>query len=283
MKQLGDFTPGETIYGEFNTIQPSTAAPFTLAGTPSLTVYKDDGTTQDASGVSLTVDFDSVTGLHVFEIDTAQDEAFYATGSQFRVVIAAGTVDSVSVVGHVVARFTLGLSAFTAADRVMLAAIYERFGDSEVGLPTYVGGTEYISSGDVQNRLTAAGLVYLADENNSGGVSSEELEANITTSVVYAGQIVDGYICDQIVPSTARAAGNVWLCDRALDIAAYRSAGVGGREIPEAFTTAYEQTIKLLEGVKDGNRVPGYVYPVPQNADRVQRKPRTVNIWRPRG
>jgi hypothetical protein len=106
---LGDFDTSSTIYFKFTTFRPSTGAPFTLAGTPALSVYKDNSTTQTTTGVTLTADFDSVTGLNHVAIDTS--DAFYAAGSFFDVVITTGTVDSVSAVGVVVGRFTLRKTA----------------------------------------------------------------------------------------------------------------------------------------------------------------------------
>jgi hypothetical protein len=106
---LGDFDTSAVIYFKFTTFRPSTGAPFTLAGTPALSVYKDASTTQTTTGVTLTADFDSVTGLNHVAIDTS--DAFYAAGSFFDVVITTGTVDGVSAVGTVVGRFTLRKTA----------------------------------------------------------------------------------------------------------------------------------------------------------------------------
>lgn len=107
MKSLGDFDLSTVIYGKFTTFRPSTGAAYTLAGTPALSVYKDNSVTQSTTGVTLTADFDSVTGLNHFAIDTSADGTFYSAGSFFDVVITTGTVDSVSVVGAVVASFTI--------------------------------------------------------------------------------------------------------------------------------------------------------------------------------
>jgi hypothetical protein len=104
---LGDFDASSVIYFKFTTTRPSTGAPYTLAGTPAISVYKDNSTTQSTTGVTLTADFDSVTGLNHVAIDTSADGTFYAAGSFFDVVITTGTVDSVSAVGTVVGRFTL--------------------------------------------------------------------------------------------------------------------------------------------------------------------------------
>lgn len=106
MRQLGDYDPGDTIHTMFNTAG-ATGAPIALAGTPSLAVYKDNGTTQDADGLTLTQAFDGVVGLHHVAIDTSADATFYSAGGTFHVVIAAGTVDGISVVGYLVCSFTL--------------------------------------------------------------------------------------------------------------------------------------------------------------------------------
>lgn len=110
-KFLGDFTAGDVIDFKFTTYRPSTGAPFTLAGSPVVSVYKNNDTTQSVAGVTLTVDFDTVTGLHHVRITTASDGTFYSNSGDFECVITTGTVDSVSVVGSCVARFTLGHTA----------------------------------------------------------------------------------------------------------------------------------------------------------------------------
>jgi len=104
MQYLGDFVSGATVRGGFNT-RKSDGTPITLAGTPALSVYKDGNTTETTTGVTLTVDFDSRTGHHLFAIDTS--DAFFSSGSDFRIVITTGTVDSVSVVGVQVGSFSL--------------------------------------------------------------------------------------------------------------------------------------------------------------------------------
>jgi hypothetical protein len=107
MRHLGDFDLSTVVYGKFTTFRPATGASFTLGGTPALQVYKDNNSTQSSAGVTLSTDFNAVTGLNHFAIDTSADAAFYAAGSFFYIVISAGTVDSVNVVGSVVASFTL--------------------------------------------------------------------------------------------------------------------------------------------------------------------------------
>lgn len=104
-RNLGNLTEDQAIHFKFNTTTAA-GAPVTLSGTPSLIVYRGNGTTESTAGVTLTVDFDSVTGLHHVAIDASAD-AFYAVGYDYQVVVAAGTVDGVSVVGTVLAEFSI--------------------------------------------------------------------------------------------------------------------------------------------------------------------------------
>lgn len=104
---VGDYAPGDTVDCNFGTVRPSTGASFTLAGTPAISVYKDNGTTESTTGVTLTADFDTRTGLNHVRITTGSDGTFYSAGSFFEAVITTGTVDSVSVVGQPVCSFSL--------------------------------------------------------------------------------------------------------------------------------------------------------------------------------
>ena len=122
-KYIGDFSKNDTITFMFTTFRPSTGAPFLLAGTPVVSVYKDNNTTQDTAGVTLTTNYDSVTGLNFVSISTSG--AFYVDGSSYECVITTGTVDSVSVVGSCVGRFTMRDQAYlypTTAGRTLDAS-----------------------------------------------------------------------------------------------------------------------------------------------------------------
>lgn len=106
---IGDFAAGDIIDFAFTTTD--LGIPFALAGTPVISIYSSNSTTESASGVTLTTSFDSRTGLNHVNIDTSVSPSFYAAGGMFRAVITAGTVNGGSVVGYVVAHFTLRLGA----------------------------------------------------------------------------------------------------------------------------------------------------------------------------
>jgi hypothetical protein len=105
-KYLGDIVAGSVIRDGFNT-RDTDGAPITLTGSPLLRVYKNLDDTEDDSGITLNVDDDGRTGWHRFEINTSADGTFYAAGNDFMVVLTAGTVDGVSVVGVQVASFSI--------------------------------------------------------------------------------------------------------------------------------------------------------------------------------
>ena len=103
---MRDYALGSTFDIKFTTRRFSTGAPFTLAGTPAIAAYPDNSTAEITAGITLTVDFDSRTGLNNIRVVATSGNG-YAAGSNYSLVITAGTVDSVSVVGEVVGEFSI--------------------------------------------------------------------------------------------------------------------------------------------------------------------------------
>lgn len=209
---LGDFVAGSMIDFKFTTVQPSTGAPFDLAGTPALSVYKDNSTTQSTTGITLTAPFDTVTGLNHCRIDTSADGTFYSADSHFDVVITTGTVDSVSAVGFVVGRFTLAkvsaLRPTTAGRTLDVSAGGEAGVDwANIGSPTTtvnLSGTTVktatdveTDTADIQTRLPAALVsgridssvgamaanVLTATAINADAITAAKLAADVTTEL----------------------------------------------------------------------------------------------------
>lgn len=105
MANLGNFTLGSTVYAMFTTVT-TTGAPTVLAGTPVVSVYEDASDTQITAGVTLEVDADSVVGMNRITI-VATAANGYEVGKFYNAVITTGTVGGTSVVGYVVASFTI--------------------------------------------------------------------------------------------------------------------------------------------------------------------------------
>ena len=102
---LGDFRLGETFDHKFTTVA-STGAPTQLAGVPVISAYVGNDVTQITAGITLTVDFDSVTGLNNVRVVATSGNG-YATASNYALVITTGTVGGTSVVGYVVGLFSI--------------------------------------------------------------------------------------------------------------------------------------------------------------------------------
>jgi hypothetical protein len=120
---MRDITLGETIDFKFTTAEPDTGAPATLAGTPVISAYVGNSTTQITAGITLTVDFDGVTGLHNVRVVATSGNG-YTDGSDVALIITTGTVDAVSAVGYKVAEFTIGRSAANTAAKALARAVY---------------------------------------------------------------------------------------------------------------------------------------------------------------
>lgn len=101
---LGDYRAGTPVDFKFTTVNTS-GVPTQLAGSPAVSVYKANSTTETTTGVTLTVDFDARTGLNHVRIVTT--DSFYAGGNDYHVIITTGTVGGSSVVGYVVAEFSI--------------------------------------------------------------------------------------------------------------------------------------------------------------------------------
>lgn len=125
MTYLGDIALGDTIDLKFTTVN-SSGVPTTLAGTPTVACYVDNGTTEITAGVTLTVDFDARTGLHNVRVVATSGNG-YATGTNVQVVITAGTVSGSSVVGYVVGSFSIearsGYEALNVATHAELGQV----------------------------------------------------------------------------------------------------------------------------------------------------------------
>src|SRR5688572_3837729 len=140
MSYIGDFRLGETFDTKFCTTAASTGAPTTLAGTPVISAYVGNSTTQITAGITLSVDFDGVTGLHNVRVVATSGNG-YATASNYQLVITTGTVGGTSAVGYVIAEFSIearsALMPTTAARTLDVSAGGEAGIDwANIGSPT---------------------------------------------------------------------------------------------------------------------------------------------------
>ena len=101
---MRDITLEDTIYIEFSTRAFTTGIPTTLAGTPVVS-WSENGGANDATGVTLSVDLNTVTGNHLLTIVATAANGF-ENGKDYNLKITTGTVGGVSVIGEKVGSFT---------------------------------------------------------------------------------------------------------------------------------------------------------------------------------
>jgi hypothetical protein len=106
MAYLGDYSEDYATLNFRFSSRTTTGVPTTLAGVPVLSIYPAGSHAPITAGITLVADFDAVTGLNDVIVDLSAD-AGYAAGKDYSVVITTGTVGGVSVVGEVVAQFSI--------------------------------------------------------------------------------------------------------------------------------------------------------------------------------
>lgn len=128
MNFLGDFTEDETVYIMFNTFSsndPSASCTITNLTETDVHIHKDDGVAQrnNAAGITVSVDFDGITGSHLVKIDTSDNTVagFWVAGHEYFVRIEGTTIDGAtinSVIGH----FSIENRFMRGTDSAALAA-----------------------------------------------------------------------------------------------------------------------------------------------------------------
>lgn len=210
-KYVGDFGKGDTITFMFTTFRPSTGAPFLLAGTPVVSVYKDNNLTQDTAGVTLTTNYDGVTGLNFVSVSTST--AFYVDGSSYECVITTGTVDSVSVVGSCVGRFTMRDQAClypTTAGRTLDVSTGGEAGLdwANVGSPTTALALTGTTISTSQQVASVSGNVNGSVASvASGGITSTSIATDAITATGLAASAT-AEIADAILARNLDSSGN---------------------------------------------------------------------------
>ena len=195
MNYLGDFRLGDTFDTKFCTVS-TTGAPTTLAGTPVVSAYVGNSLTQLTAGITLTVDFDAVTGLHNVRVVATSGNG-YATASNYQLVITTGTVGGTSVVGYVIGEFSI-----EARSAVMPTTAART-------LDVSVGGEAGVDWANVGSPTTAVNL-------SATNIDVDQIVASVTGAV--------GSIAVAGIASTAFAAG-------AIDAAALALDAIGAAEL----------------------------------------------------
>lgn len=105
MSGVPDYPLEETIDFLFTSRAFATGVP-TVLTSGTVVIYENEGLTPITAGVTLDVDFDGIVGLNRLRV-VAQAANGYEAGKSYNAVLTVGTVGGVSVVGEVVASFSM--------------------------------------------------------------------------------------------------------------------------------------------------------------------------------
>lgn len=200
-----DYPLGQTIDFKFTTRAFATGIPTTLAGTPVIQIYEDNGLTQITAGITLTVDFDGVTGLNNVRIVATSGNGFGANQS-YAAVISTGTVGGVSVVGEVVQQFTIERSPVNWA-RVTAPTTAVDLSGTDIQLvdtvTTYTGNTPQTGDSFARIGVAGAGLTNIDLPNQT-----MDITGNLSGSVGSVTGAV-GSVTGAVGSVTGNVGGNV--------------------------------------------------------------------------
>lgn len=170
---LGDVALGATIDFKFTTRAFASGVPTTLAGSPAVAAYVNNGTTEITAGITLTVDFDSRTGMHNVRAVLSGANG-YAAADNIAFALTAGTVGGTSVVGEVIAHASIeARSALrpTTAGRTISVDTNGKVA-IQSGLPRNVAITDFpFVMTDSTNHNPAPGLTVTGQYSHNGGNS----------------------------------------------------------------------------------------------------------------
>ncbi len=237
-----DYPVGVTLDFKFTTRQFSTGAPFAF-DSGAVEVYEDNDITQITVGDTLTLEFDGVTGLHNIRIVATGGNGFEA-GKSYSVVVSAGTVDSVSVVGEVIQQFTLdrsaaavdlangtdGLGALKAETALIVADTNELQTDD---IPTLIADVPTVAEFDARTLVAASYFDPAADT-----VATVTTVTNQITAATMADAIWDETLAGHVTADTAGLLLNDWQDGGRLDLILDIIAVDTTTDIPALIATA---------------------------------------------
>ena len=120
---MSDYQLEDTVFLPFTTRAFATGVPTVLTGSPAIDIYEDATVTPIVTGETLAVDLNSVVGFNMITVTATAAQGFN-TGGFYTAIIQAGTIGGVSVVGEVVATFSLETVTQSVWDRVLTGATH---------------------------------------------------------------------------------------------------------------------------------------------------------------
>lgn len=133
---IPDYPLEQTLDFKFTSRAFATGIPTVLAGSPVVEIYEDNSDTQITDAETLSVDFNSVVGLNNLRVVATAANGF-ESGKTYSAVLSVGTVDGVSVVGEVVAQWSIERSPALRLNTTATEALEDQFDGTGLVGDTY--------------------------------------------------------------------------------------------------------------------------------------------------
>lgn len=208
---MRDYALGSTFDLKFTTRAFATGIPTTMAANATVVAYADNSTTEITAGITLTYTggFDGVAGLCNVRVAATSGNG-YASGSNYALVISAGTVGGVSVVGEVVGEFSIEAQSPLRPTTAGLTLDVSATGEAGVDWANVGGKTTTNALTNTTIATTQQVDVNTIKTNpvvNGGTVTFPSNATLASTTNISAGTIAT--VSGNVVGSVGSVAGNV--------------------------------------------------------------------------
>lgn len=248
-KYLGDYakpTGAGTLEFKFSTFRPSTGAAWSLSSGAAVTIYKGGTGNTTGQSTTLTRDWNSITGLNHVSVDLSQ--AFFVDGEVYEAVITTGTIDSVSVVGACVGRFTLRAQASLYPTTLGRTLDVSTTGEAGIDLAN-------VGSPSATLSLSGTTIKAVTDNVGVGSIAADAITANaiasnaitsakIATDAIGASQIAGNAITSAKI--AGNAIGATQIADNAITADKIATNAIGADEISAGAVTKIQTGLSTL-------------------------------------
>jgi hypothetical protein len=237
---FGDYAANATVYIPINTFDsndPAASVTVTNLVNTDVHIHKDGGTTQrnNAAGITMTVDFDSITGNHLLIIDTSDNTVadFWEAGHEYQVRIEGATVDGGTINAWV------GSFSIERAGGALALIKSATYGLSALKTLLDTTGIKVASFAD--NAITAASIN--ADAITNAKIADNAIAAeNLAADCITNAKIADNAITSAKINDNAITAGKInsgaitsaKFAAGAIDATAIATNAIGSDELADA-------------------------------------------------
>ena len=182
----GDFPLEETIHVLFTSRAFATGIPGTLSAA-TVAVYEDITSTPIQTSVAVTESLNSIAGLNAVPIVATAGNG-YELGKNYHIVIEAGTVGGVSVVGEIVAYFSIGRSA-AAVDLANATDGLGAIKDETTLIVADTGTDGVVLAANAITEAKIADNAIATEHIATGAISADSLAADTITAAKVAADV----------------------------------------------------------------------------------------------